>query len=240
MLPQSAGRSPSEYLGRLLTPAQMELDYACSQMVQLCVSPATVFKMTAWRKQTKNQWARDDPGFVFVLLLLTFVSSLAYGVAFHAWDHGIWGFTRSALHGTFQVVGFGSAMATWGWYVSNTYLRVRSGHTVEQRVEWLYAFDIHCNAFFPFFIVAHVAQFFLLPLLLREGWVAAFGANALYGGALSLYVYITFLGYTSMPFLKNTHVFIYPLYALSALLLLLTLFEYNMSHIVMAFYFPRL
>jgi len=31
--------------------------------------------------ETKNQWARDDPAFVAVTILLLIISSVAYGVA---------------------------------------------------------------------------------------------------------------------------------------------------------------
>jgi hypothetical protein len=48
-------------------------------------------------------------------------------------------------------------------------------HAVEQRVEWLYAFDIHCNAFFPLFIMLYVVQLILSPILLAQG--GAGGAN---------------------------------------------------------------
>ena len=35
------------------------------------------------------------------------------------------------------------------------------------QVEWMYAFDIHCNSFFPLFLLLYVLQFFLLPFLLN-------------------------------------------------------------------------
>ena len=62
-------------------------------------------------------------------------------------------------------------------------------------VEWLYAFDIHCNGFFPLFALLFVAQFLLCPLLLRPSFVAAALADSLYCFAFSYYWYITFLGY---------------------------------------------
>ena len=120
----------------------------------------------------------------------------------------------------------------------------------------LYAFDVHCNAYFPLFILlygAHkralssasaecsaalpprtlytillstrptlcfksyssvrralcallsaVAQFLLSPLLLWRSFVATLLSNALYGAAFSYYHYITFLGYSSLPFLSDT------------------------------------
>uniref|UniRef100_A0A915E0C8 Uncharacterized protein n=1 Tax=Ditylenchus dipsaci TaxID=166011 RepID=A0A915E0C8_9BILA len=35
--------------------------------------------------------------------------------------------------------------------------------------------------------------------------------NSIWCVALVYYVYITFLGYTALPILKNTHVFLYPI-----------------------------
>lgn len=31
--------------------------------VNLCLDPKRVYKNTSYHKQTKNQWARDDPAF---------------------------------------------------------------------------------------------------------------------------------------------------------------------------------
>jgi hypothetical protein len=45
--------------------------------------------------------------------------------------------------------------------------------SVEQTVEWRYAFDIHCNAFFPFFLITSVLNFLLLPALLGKRSIAA-------------------------------------------------------------------
>ena len=49
-----------------------------------------------------------------------------------------------------------------------------------------------------------VAQFLLSPLLLWRSFVATVLSNALYGLAFSYYHYITFLGYSSLPFLSDT------------------------------------
>ncbi|GFY89561.1 UNC-50 family protein [Actinidia rufa] len=40
------------------------------------------YQHTKYHKQTKNQWARDDPAFIVVCSLLLAVSSLAYCAAF--------------------------------------------------------------------------------------------------------------------------------------------------------------
>lgn len=104
-------------------------------------------------------------------------------------------------------------------------------------MEWRYAFDIHCNAFLPFFLLASVLHYFLLPFLLAPSLPALIVSNALYALALALYFYITHLGYrgkrrpqvsplahppihptqphptpntTALPFLHKTEVFLYP------------------------------
>lgn len=47
-------------------------------MLQLCVSPKTAYRHTSYHKQTKNQWARDDPAFVVVLCMLVAAAASAY------------------------------------------------------------------------------------------------------------------------------------------------------------------
>jgi hypothetical protein len=51
----------------------------------------------------------------------------------------------------------GVGVSTLCWYLANTYLRSKSSssHNVEQKVEWLYAFDVHCNSYFPMFLMLY-------------------------------------------------------------------------------------
>ena len=60
----------------------MDTEYTMWQMVNLCVAPKAVYKQTSFRKQTKNQWARDDPAFVVILAALVALSAVAYCLAF--------------------------------------------------------------------------------------------------------------------------------------------------------------
>lgn len=40
--------------------------------------------------------------------------------------------------------------------IANKFLRKKlHSHQVEQHVEWLYAFDVHCNSYFPLFLVLY-------------------------------------------------------------------------------------
>ncbi|RXH99908.1 hypothetical protein DVH24_021710 [Malus domestica] len=160
MLPTtSRGRSSSsasrmnpmfiQYLRRIIKWQQMDIEYTFWQMLHLCTSPKVVYQHTKYHKQTKNQWARDDPAFVVICSLLLAVATLAYCAAY---DH-------SAAHAVFVVISvllfhflfLGMLLATFCWFLTNSYLREEApnSHVVEQRVEWLYAFDVHCNSFFP-------------------------------------------------------------------------------------------
>ena len=80
-------------------------------------------------------------------------------------------------------------------FACNKFLTLNSSHNLEQKVEWMYAFDVHCNSFFPFFLITYIAQYLLLPLLLTEGRFAALLSNTMYFLAFSIYFYYTFLGY---------------------------------------------
>jgi len=127
--------------------------------------------------------------------------------------------------------------------LANKYLRQYNSHAVEQEVEWLYAFDVHANAFFCSFLVTYVLQYFLLPLLLGRSFVCCILSNTLYAGATAWYSYITYLGYTALPFLGNTQKFLwYPVvgiglaWALSVVLLVFGI-RFNTTRSVMAFHY---
>ncbi len=80
-------------------------------------------------------------------------------------------------------------------------------------VEWMYAFDIHCNAFFPFFIIIYILQYFLLPIVLPPTFFAFFISNTIYSVAFIYYFYITHLGYRSISHpapLNHTEFFLAP------------------------------
>ena len=173
--------SVKEYIRRAINYDHMDLQYTFWQMFYLCFAPSRVYKTTKLHKQTKNQWARDDPAFVVVLACMVAIASLAYAVAFQV--SSVWQYVRiviSAILFDFLLVGM--VVATASWWFANARLRVPpTVHNVEQRVEWLNAFDVHCNSYFPLFLVVYVTQFFLVPVLLKPIFLSTLLANTLYG-----------------------------------------------------------
>lgn len=186
----------ARYLRRGFAISQWDLEYAFYQIINCCRAPQQVYKLTLHRKQTKNQWARDDPSFVGLLLGFLAVVAVGYGVAYRYTSPlaYLWLITQHWL--TF--FGWGLAVSTTLWAITNRYCRISGTlpHSVEQSVEWLFAWDIHCNAFVPVLLLVYVADFLVLPLTMRsDGLLPCLVGNTLYTAAIGQYLYITFQGF---------------------------------------------
>ena len=157
-------------LGPLLRRAarvdQMDFEAALDEMLSLCFcDPQRVFKQAYYRKQTKNAWARDDPAFALLQCGFLAVAAVATGCAVSAARAGTYCYLVAAAAGGHWLAG-GLLAATAHAVVANAFLqdRSRGSHSVAQSVEWLYAFDVHCDAFFVYFLVAYVGHYLVLPL----------------------------------------------------------------------------
>lgn len=215
------------YLSRLVDFQQMDIQSALDQMLTLIsqpLNPQKVYKMSYYRKQTKNHWYRDDPAFLFVQILLLIVSSIAYCVAFRIdslFSSSInfilenvivnWFFTGVIISSVSRAIANQYLISSSNMNTSSSNSSSSAQIIKSQKVEWLYAFDIHCNAFFPFFVLVYGVQFFLLPIILRSNIFALILSNTLYAVAFSWYFYVTHLGYRSLPFLQNTEYFLFPI-----------------------------
>eukprot|EP00756_Hemistasia_phaeocysticola_P041980 Hpha_TRINITY_DN16944_c1_g1::TRINITY_DN16944_c1_g1_i6::g.54040::m.54040 len=240
----SIGPRLPEYFRRMLRCNQMDFDAALAQMMQICFDPGRAFQNAKHRKLTKNHWARDDPAFVLVQCFFLIATSVAYGIAFHLpLGNGVWAVVRLALYEVFVTyLLVGVVMSTLFWLLANRYLHSR-GQLHEWRpaepLEWLYAWDIHCNAFFAIFMVCHVIQYFLLPWLLKTAFLARLMSNALYTGAFCYYYYVTFRGYLELPFLERQEYFLYPIFLVGVLFVLSLLTPVNATAWTVNFYLSR-
>lgn len=245
----SSTMTPSEYLSRLTDISQMDLQSALDQMKSLLsLSPSQtqkVYKMAYYRKQTKNHWARDDPAFAALQVAFLGLSSLAYCIAFRG-ESILSSSIRFGFHSIFiNYIMSGVIIATITRTIANQHLNVQNSYSsshVRQNVEWLYAFDIHCNAFFPAFVLLYGVQFFLLKLVLGQSLVSLSISNTLYAAAGGWYFYVTHLGYRALPFLSNTEVFLFPIVGICFIYILNFVgypfgFGWNASRIVAHVYF---
>ncbi|CAB9521763.1 unc-50 homolog [Seminavis robusta] len=238
----NAVNRPMQYLARLTDFRQMDIQSALDQMKTLLTSrPHVVYKTSYYRKQTKNHWARDDPAFVALQGIFLIIACIAYAVAFKATITGGISFLLYSV--LWNWLGAGFLIATIGREIANRHLTVHSSSShVKQSVEWLYAFDIHCNAFFPLFVVLYAVQFFMLPVVLGSHFMAMVLGNTMYAAALSWYWYVTHLGYRTLPFLSNTEVFLFPIAAIVVVYVLNLIlhpfgFSWNTSILMARFYF---
>uniref|UniRef100_A0A804UD96 UNC-50 family protein n=1 Tax=Zea mays TaxID=4577 RepID=A0A804UD96_MAIZE len=224
MLPTTAskGRGASRsapplfgpYLRRIVKWQQMDIEYTFWQMVHLCTSPKVVYQHTKYHKQTKNQWARDDPAFVVILILFLVFATSAYCAAYG----------ESASHAALTIT-------------SVVFLHFLFAGIVLATLCWLYAFDVHCNSFFPAFVILYVVQYFLSPLLVAHGFFPALLSNLLFVVAISYYHYLNFLGYDVLPFLDRTTFFLYPIGLVIILSPLMILIGFNPTRYFLSLYF---
>jgi UNC-50 family len=83
-----------------------------------------------------------------------------------------------------------------------------------------------------------VLQFFLSPLLLMRNFFSAVVASLLYVGAFSYYHYMNFLGYSALPFLEHTEVFLWPVPCFVLMLPFLILTGFNPTRFALGLFFP--
>jgi hypothetical protein len=111
------------------------------------------------------------------------------------------------------------------------------GGTAEQDVEWLYAFDVHSNAFFSWIFLVYTVQLLFFHWMIGNGWMARILSNLVYLLGCIYYWYMTFLGFTALPFLRDTVVFwVYP----SCLLVMgyfVSLSVVNIAQLMYMYYF---
>ncbi|AYU83198.1 unc-50 related protein homolog [Leishmania donovani] len=225
---------------RAMQADQMEIDSALSQMYSLCLNPSLVSKMSRARKMTKGHYYRDDPAFLMLQLLFVVFVSVAQWL--------LLGMRRSLLGTVFAAItwyvlsGLGMACvwrAVAVIYLSPSSKSTQSGALAEAAsalgvdsavdylhpdLDWRYAFDVHCNGYFTFFMWTEVIAYFLAPVM-SAPWVS----NALVAIGATTYLYSVFLGYLEIPSLSCQQRLLYPVLIIGVLFLLLSLCDVNVG-----------
>jgi len=248
-----------KFFRRLLNFRQCDFQFALWQMLYLLISPNRVYRHAHYQKTHKNQYARDDPAFLVLLAGFLCLSSLMVAIVFGL---SFGNFLALLLWIVFvDCIGTGCVIASTLWYVSNRFLRTRSPHTVEEAVEWAYCFDVHCNAFFPLLLVLHVLQILIIKsefsirrsdvpsaadvapgrappcaVINTSYFVSTMAADTLWLVAVLYYVYITFVGYSALPFLHRTVLLLYPGLLAVAVYFVALLLNWNISRSVFRYY----
>lgn len=245
----SAAEKRSRYFRRLINVKHMDFEYAFWQMKLLLFAPQRLSRNFHYRNCSRRQWARDDPAFlVFVLSLYIFSNTVLAILR----SYSVGTVFRFVLWvAVFDFLAFAFLASTFFWIITGRFLRDRSrlispdilsDSTVidtTQEVEWGYAFDVHLNAIFPS-VVIHLFQWPLLFVILSNGIIGCFIGNSLWLIAALYYNYITFLGYSALPFLRRTAVFLWPMTAFVILFIISLIFRWNFTLFLWRFYEFRL
>ncbi|KAJ3367794.1 Protein unc-50 [Kappamyces sp. JEL0680] len=218
----------SVYLKRIAA-RQLDFELALWTMFYLLTAPSRVTRTVFHQKQTKNYYYRDDPAFYILFMAAMIVYSATF-------DESL-SLVRSIFYTVFvDFIALGCLVATTTWYLTNTFMLLYQTHIVEEKVEWMYCLDVHSNAFFPFFMITYVLQFFLASIVLQDGFVGRLVANSLYVVAAIYYWYVTYLGFNAIPFVKHPIVFLYPAVGCS-FLYIVSIFSFNISRLSFDWYF---
>lgn len=222
----SASAKRNKFLKRLFKLNHMDFQVACWQIINLFIAPQKVFRDFSYRKQTKNQFARDDPAFIVLLVAILIISSIIFGLVMSL---SIFNLFKFVLWVTFiDCIGVGLMIATVYWSVANRFL-LRNPNS-NQDVEWAYCFDVHLNAFLPLLVILHIIQLPFLTTLINHDWyISAFIGNTFWLVAIGYYFYILFLGFSVLPFLTNTKVLLYPFTVLILVYILTIGLNLNLS-----------
>ncbi|KAF8156847.1 UNC-50 [Crassisporium funariophilum] len=215
---------------------QMDFELAAWQLTYLCLAPRRVYRNVYFHKQTKNTWARDDPAILVLIAACLCVSAIAWGVVY-SYDLG--GMIQIAM---FMIIRdfllSGVIVATVIWFTANRLLLSPPSHSTpaDSQVEWAYAFDVHTNAFFPFYLTLYLAQLFILPIVLKDNWVCLWVGNTLYLAAFAQYIYGIYLGLNALPFLVRSELLLSPLLPLFTAYIV-SLLGFNVAQHVLRAYF---
>lgn len=228
-----------KYLRRIFKFDQMDFEFAFWQMLYLLIAPQKVYRNFHYRKKTKSQFARDDPAFLVLFSACLCITSVCFSVVLKL---SFLQFIHFLLYVIFvDCIGFGIIVATFLWFVLNKYFRINPDG---EDVEWGYAFDVHLNAFFPPLILLHFFQLFfynnfISPSFHHALFISTFIGNTFWLVAIMYYLYITFLGYSSLYMLKNTQLILTPIPVILVVYMISLVSYFNITHAVFKFYERR-
>ncbi|XP_012527146.1 protein unc-50 homolog [Monomorium pharaonis] len=224
-----------KYLRKLLMFDQMDFEFAIWQMIFLFIAPQKVYRNFRNRKQTKSQFARDDPAFLVLVTCCLCVSTIICGIVLSL---GFFQFVKLLFYFIFiDYLAIGLLITTIFWFITNRYLRIDR----TQDVEWGYAFDIHLNAVIPAIIILHILLLCLYnPLINNDTFLARFLGNTFWFIANSYYIYITFLGYANIEILHKTDLILSTAVPILVLIYITALCAgINIGYLIIEFYHYR-
>ncbi|WVN89430.1 uncharacterized protein L203_104653 [Cryptococcus depauperatus CBS 7841] len=226
-------------LRRLVKFRSMDFELAFWQLTYLVVAPRRVYKQTYHHKQTKNQWARDDPAMLLLIAGCLAVSGIAWSLVYQFPPSTLITLPLLMIFRDFLLPSL--VIASILYFISNRLLLAPSlpnASTSDNRVEFAYSFDVAVNAFFPAWLTVGVGLLGLGMVVVKDNWVCLWVGNTLFLVAQVQYVYVTYLGYAALPFVARSQLLLSPLLPIFGGYLL-SLLGFNIAKHALEYYFGK-
>ena len=177
-----------------------QIDYYFAYMnIIYCFSPINLAEMAKTRKHLKNKYARDDPGFLLILIINLFISSICFNLTLGKFS--LFKVFHIFFLQTFgMLILFGLIIALISKIFFDNYLTA----SASQSIEYTHAFDIHTNSFVTFYFFSIIIPYFLLPICGKDNkFFQIFISNVLFFYGILYYFYVSYVEYFSLPFIKK-------------------------------------
>ena len=201
-----------------------QIDYYFAYMnILYCFSPINLAEMAKTRKHLKNKYARDDPGFLLIIIINLFISSICFNITLDKFS--FWKVFHIFFLQTFvMLILSGLIIALISKIFFDNYLTV----SPSQSIEYTHAFDIHTNSFVTFYFFSIIINYFLLPICGKDNkFFQIFISNVLFFYGILYYFYVSYVEYFSLPFIKKNQKISGIFFGIIILFLLFNLLKIN-------------
>ena len=201
-----------------------QIDYYFAYMnILYCFSPINLAEMAKTRKHLKNKYSRDDPGFLLIIIINLFISSICFNITLDKFS--FWKIFHIFFLQTFvMLILSGLIIALISKIFFDNYLTV----SPSQSIEYTHAFDIHTNSFVTFYFFSIIINYFLLPICGKDNkFFQIFISNVLFFYGILYYFYVSYVEYFSLPFIKKNQKISGIFFGIIILFLLFNLLKIN-------------
>ena len=201
-----------------------QIDYYFAYMnILYCFSPINLAEMAKTRKHLKNKYARDDPGFLLIIIINLFISSICFNITLDKFS--FWKIFHIFFLQTFvMLILSGLIIALISKIFFDNYLTI----SPSQNIEYTHAFDIHTNSFVTFYFFSIIINYFLLPICGKDNkFFQIFISNVLFFYGILYYFYVSYIEYFSLPFIKKNQKISGIFFGIIILFLLFNLLKIN-------------
>jgi hypothetical protein len=202
-----------------------QIDYYLAYMnIIYCFSPLNLAEMSKTRKHLKNKYSRDDPGFLLIIIINLFISSICFNLTLS--NFSIYKIFNIFFVQTFVLLILsGLIIALITKILFDNYLNCSSS----QSIEYTHAFDIHTNSFVSFYFFSIIIPYFLLPICSKDHKLfEIFISNIFFFYGILYYFYVSYVEYFSLPFIRKSQKINYIFWIIVIMFFIINLFKINL------------